>query len=115
MLTQPGILTQQRPAPAMNPIDRLAADDFAPYLGRAFRAEGGGPELVLTALDRAAYRGWERAARPPFSLILRGPADPVLQEGLHRLTIEDGPTLTLYVIPIVNAARGHQDYQVVFN
>lgn len=99
----------------MNPIDRLAADDFVPYLGKVFRAEGSALDLVLTTLDRPAYRGWDKAARAPFSLVLRGPADPILPEGLHRLTIEDGLALALYVIPILTAARGHQDYQIVFN
>lgn len=97
------------------PIERLTADDFAPYLGKVFRAEDNGLELVLTTLDRVAYHGWEAAARPPFSIILRGPAEPILPEGLHPVTIEDGPALTLYVIPILTAGRGHQDYQVVFN
>lgn len=99
----------------MNPIDRLAAEDFTPYLGKILRAEGCGVELVLTAIDRAAYRGWEKAARPPFSLILRGPAGTILPEGLYRMAIEDGPVLPLYVIPVFTAAGGHQDYQVVFN
>ena len=99
----------------MNPIDRLAAADFTPYLGKSLRIEGCGVELVLAAVDETAYRGWERAARPPFALILRGPPEPVLPEGLYRMAIEDSPVLPLYVIPVVTAARSHQDYQVVFN
>lgn len=99
----------------MNPIDRLSAADFTPYLGKVLRVESCAVELVLAAVDETAYRGWESAPRPPFSLILRGAAGAILPEGLYRIAIEDGPVLPLYVIPILTPARGHQDYQVVFN
>jgi hypothetical protein len=54
-------------------------------------------------------------ARKPFSLIFRGPRRSVLPEGLYPVAIADGPTLTLYIIPIFTAAGDHQEYQVVFN
>jgi hypothetical protein len=33
----------------------------------------------------------------------------------HRIGIEDGSVLTLYIIPILTAAGDHQDYQIGFN
>lgn len=101
--------------PAVNAIDRLAADDFAPFIGKAFRPDGADLELILTTVERSTHRGWETAPRQPFSLLLRGPRDRVLPEGLYRWSIEGGPALPLYVIPILTAARDHQDYQIVFN
>jgi hypothetical protein len=38
-----------------------------------------------------------------------------LPEGLYAVEFVDGPTLALYVIPILTAARDYQEYQVVFN
>jgi hypothetical protein len=99
----------------MNSIDQLAAEHFAPYIGKAFRVIGSDLELTLARLDQREYAGWEGLARKPFALILRGPPGPILPEGLHRLAIDGGPTLMLYVIPIFTAARDHQDYQIVFN
>lgn len=99
----------------MNPIDQLTAEDFAPSLGKMFRPAGSDLELTLATLDQREHPGWEAAARKPFALILRGPAAPILPEGFHRIAIESGPTLVLYVIPIFTAGRDHQDYQIVFN
>jgi len=38
-----------------------------------------------------------------------------VSEGLYRMAIDDGPDLSLYLIPIFTAASDHQDYQIVFN
>ncbi|MGA8552454.1 MAG: hypothetical protein WB678_19705 [Stellaceae bacterium] len=99
----------------MKPVDQLTAEDFAPYLGQAFCPIGGDLELVLVTLDRRERPGWEAMARQPFALILRGPHQPILPEGVYQLAIDGGPALALYVIPIFTAARAHQDYQIVFN
>jgi hypothetical protein len=99
----------------MDRIDQLTADDFAPYLGKVFRPAGADFGLTLATIDRREFAGWEAAARKPFSLILQGPRGSVLAEGLHRVTIEDGPILTLYIIPTLTAAGDHQNYQMVFN
>jgi hypothetical protein len=99
----------------MNAIDQLTADDFVCYLGRKVWPYGPGPEMVLDRIDRREFPGWGQVARKPFSLIFRGPRRPVLPEGLYPIAIADGPTLTLYIIPIFTAAGDHQEYQVVFN
>jgi hypothetical protein len=101
--------------PPMEAIDRLTADDFVGYLGRRVWPDRPGLEMVLDRIDRAEFPGWERVARKPFSLIFRGPRQPVLPEGLYPVKFADGPTLMLYVIPILTAAGDHQEYQVVFN
>jgi hypothetical protein len=99
----------------MKAIDQLTAEDFVCYLGRKVSLYGSGLDLVLDRIDQREFPGWEGVARKPFSLIFRGPRRPVLPEGYYPIEIVDGPTLTLYVIPILTAARDHQDYQVVFN
>jgi hypothetical protein len=99
----------------MKAIDQLTAEDFTLFVGKVFRPYGTDLDLVLATIDQREFPGWEAAARKPFSLILRGPRSPVLPESLHRMVIEKGPALALYVIPILTAARDHQDYQIVFN
>jgi hypothetical protein len=39
----------------------------------------------------------------------------VLPEGFYAVAIDEGPVLTLYVIPILTTFHDHQDYQIVFN
>ncbi|MGH7117019.1 MAG: DUF6916 family protein [Stellaceae bacterium] len=99
----------------MHTIEEVTADDFAAYLGRPFRPVGSDLDLILASVDRRERIGWEATFRKPVALILRGPRHPVLPEGHHRLTIDGGATLILYVIPIFTVARDHQDYQIVFN
>jgi Domain of unknown function (DUF6916) len=93
----------------------LTADDFAPHIGKIFRPAGQPHALTFVALERHEHHLAADAMREPFTLILRGPRDPLLAEGLYRFAVEDSPGFELYVIPIATGARGHQDYQVVFN
>jgi hypothetical protein len=99
----------------MTSIERLTAEAFDSFLGKAFRPASTDLSLTLTTIDRHKFAGWDSAVREPFSLILRGPRSPVLREGFHAVAIEDGPVLTLYIIPVETRAREHQDYQVAFN
>jgi Domain of unknown function (DUF6916) len=99
----------------MKTIGQLTAGDFTPYIGSKFHPAGAELALTLVTIDDREFAGWGTAARQPFSLILRGPRQPVATEGLYRITIDDGPDLSLYLIPIFTTARDHQDYQIVFN
>jgi hypothetical protein len=99
----------------MKTIEELSADDFKPYIGRKFRPAQTEFALTLATVDRPEFSGWGAGMRQPFSLILRGPRHPVVPEGLYRIAIEDGPDLSLYLIPIFTAPQDHQDYQIVFN
>ena len=94
--------------------DILTAEDFTPLIDKIFRAEGQPQSLTLVKLDRYPGAGLA-GAREPFTLILRGSREDLLPEGQYRCTVEAGPSFELYIIPIYTPARGHQDYQVVFN
>jgi hypothetical protein len=94
--------------------DTISAETFAPHVGRP-ASLANGQALTLVAVD--AHRSPRPDAAPgtSFSLLLRGAAAPIVSEGLHQLTFEDGATYELYLIPIHTSSRDHQDYQVVFN
>ncbi|MGH7045919.1 MAG: DUF6916 family protein [Stellaceae bacterium] len=99
----------------MDTIDRLTADDFAPYVGKRFHPDGTDFELTLVRIDQPGFPGWAATMRKPFSLILCGPHGRVLPEGMYRIVIEGGPSLALYMMPIFTLSRDHQDYQIAFN
>ena len=99
----------------MDKVSQLTAETFGDFVGKAFRPAGTDLSLTLATIDRREFPGWDAAARKPFSLILRGPRSRVLPEGFHAVAIEEGPVLTLYVIPILTTSHDHQDYQIIFN
>jgi hypothetical protein len=93
----------------------LTARDFAAHVGRTLQPKGQHRVLTLVAVNAAGLPGWEAMPREPFALILRGPPDDVLPEGLYDVIFDDGGELALHIAPIHTAARDRQDYQVAFN
>ena len=93
----------------------LRAEDFASHVGRTFTPKGQCHTLTLVSVDISELPGWDRGMQQPFTLILRGPRGDVLPEGLYDFALNDGPELTLYIMPIHTMARDVQDYQIVFN
>lgn len=93
----------------------LTAADFAPHLGKVFRAEGHPQALTFVTLNDRQRPDWPAGARTPFSLILRGEPSPVLPEGFYRFAVEHGPRFDLHIMPVHTPSRDDQDYQIAFN
>jgi hypothetical protein len=93
------------------------ADDFVAHVGTTVTPEGQHRTLTLVSVNPAPGQG--SPSREPFSLILRGPPDDVLPEGLYDFAFGDGPDagegFSMYIAPIHTPARDRQDYQIVFN
>ena len=94
-------------------VEVVSADVFTPHIGKAVLLPDG-QRLTLVAADR---RGSDvaGAGRAAFTLLLRGAPTPIVAEGMHRLSLEDGSSFDLYLIPIHTPSRDRQDYQIVFN
>ena len=93
----------------------LTARDFAARVGKTVKPKGQHRVLTLVAINTAKLPGWEAMPREPFALILRGPPDDVLPEGLYNVAFDDGREFALHITPIHTAARDRQDYQIAFN
>ena len=93
----------------------LTAEDFAPLIGKQVTAQGHAGALSLVSVNQHAQPASADLPRSPFTLIFTGPAEPILPEGLHEVTFEDGPAFLIYISPIFTPARTTQDYQAVFN
>lgn len=89
-----------------------SAEIFAPHIGKAASVRDG-QKLALVAVEERNAPG--SASRAAFSLLLRGAPAPIVPEGMHRLTFEDGASFELYLIPVHTPSPDHQDYQIVFN
>jgi hypothetical protein len=75
----------------------LSAETFAPHVGEEMSLANG-HRLALIAVN-----GYN--SHPPdapgaaFSLLLRGAPAPLVPEGMHHLTLENGGSFDLYLIP----------------
>jgi hypothetical protein len=93
----------------------LTARDFVGHVGKTVTPKGQHRVLTLVSIDTKDLPGWEAMPRQPFTLILRGPPDDVLPEGLYDVAVDGGPDFTLHISPVHTPARDRQDYQVAFN
>jgi hypothetical protein len=91
--------------------DAPTAATFTPHIGKTVSLPDG-HELTLEAVDQ---RDAPAGMRAPFSLLLRGPAAPIVPEGMHRFVFDGGASFELYLIPVHTPSRDRQDYQIVFN
>lgn len=96
------------------PLNEIPAEDFESLLGQAIacRSDAGELTLVLVQVERSPYPTGR--AQPGFSLLLRGPLQPCLGQGLLALPHPRHGELVLFFSPLGRDAAGMQ-YQIVFN
>jgi hypothetical protein len=93
----------------------LTVQDCLANLGKAVTPRGQHRQLTLISVDTSGPRGSGGMTREPFTLILCGPSDDVLPEGLYDVALDHRPDFAMYIIPIHTVAGDRQNYQVVFN
>lgn len=97
-------------------LENLTIRDFSRRIGEEFRVAGSGASVVLalveaTDLSRPGARGPRRS---PFSLVFRGPAQPVLPQRTYPLENAALGPLEIFLVPIGPDASGMR-YEAVFN
>lgn len=97
--------------------EKLTMEHFLPHVNKSVRVDGWHHTLTITKIDTRKLEDWEKevVSRQPFIVMFGGPQGDILPEGMHDLHIEDGPSLKLYVIPVLTPQRDRQNYQSVFN
>jgi hypothetical protein len=73
--------------------------------------------MHLVSADAATLRSGERATTPsgrePFSIVFRGPLEPVLPQRIYRFEHEALGAFELFIVPIGTDESGMQ-YEAVF-
>ncbi|SEC28888.1 hypothetical protein SAMN05519104_1097 [Rhizobiales bacterium GAS188] len=93
----------------------LKAENFLPHVDKVFRVQGGSHALTLVKVEMQGLEAANSVPRQPFNLIFAGPPGNVLNEGLYRVEVEDGPHFELYVMPVHTPMPDRQNYQAAFN
>lgn len=107
----------------MAELSELSVDTFSGHLGEPFRVASAAdtaiepPAAGLTfELIEAVSLGAPMAPgmRTPFSLLFRGPAQPILPQAIHRLTHEQLGSLDLFLVPL-GPDRDGARYEAIFS
>lgn len=96
-------------------LDTLTREDFVSRLGETFRVGEPGVDLVLAeARDLSMSGGSPGLRRAPFSLLFRGPTQPLLAQRIWALANEALGPLEIFLVPIGPDADGMR-YEAIFN
>lgn len=92
----------------------LTYDMFAGRVGETFRDADLVLELVEVEDLTAVARNVPADARTPFSLLFRGPDEPVVAQGIRSLVHDEIGELAIFIVPVAKEADGMR-YQAVFS
>jgi Domain of unknown function (DUF6916) len=92
----------------------LTLGHFSSLLQRVFQVREDEIALDLTLIDASALRSPPDQPREPFALLFRGPSQPILAQGIHRMHTETLGTLEIFLVPIGPDGIG-QRYEAIFN
>lgn len=95
---------------------KLALDTFRGHVDEPFRLVGGDDLELALRLAEAEGLGepYSPGLRAPFSLIFRGPPEPIMPQGTYRLHHDTLGALELFLVPVQPDAAGTR-YQAIFN
>jgi hypothetical protein len=94
----------------------VAVDAFVPLVGERFTldaGEAGSLELELAEAN-PGLPGGPNQARDPFTLLFRGPAEPVLPQRIYRFEHSETGALEIFIVPVARDDSG-TSYEAVFS
>jgi len=99
-------------------LDKVTVSRFRECLGTTFRIRSASGRVDLELIE-ASPIGVQASApgasnRQAFSIVFRGPAEPVLMQQIHALEHAALGRLDLFLVPIGPDAKGMR-YEAVFN
>lgn len=100
-------------------LDRVTAASFAPAVGETFTLDAGDSgrlelELLESRLhDADAPPEGASRTRAPFSLLFRGPVEPVLPQRIYHLEHVSVGAIDIFIVPVGQDDAG-TTYEAVF-
>jgi hypothetical protein len=95
-------------------LEDFTVETFEDRLGETFRVGEGADELELELVEATPGPGGQPASgRVPFSLVFRGPPEPVLPQRIYRFEHHELGAFDLFIVPIGPDETGMQ-YEAVF-
>ncbi|SDU48320.1 hypothetical protein [Stappia sp. ES.058] len=97
------------------PIDLSTATmaDFEACRDKPIRLTCDGESMSLTIAEIAPVSGPEREGGA-FSVVFKGPAEPVVEQAIHQIEIEGAGETALFIVPLGPDGEGML-YEAVFN
>ena len=94
-------------------LEDFTVTTFAERVGETFRV-GDGPDAVeMELLEANDVPRLSEEGRVPFSIVFRGPVEPVLPQRIYRFEHDELGSFELFIVPIGPDEAGMQ-YQAVF-
>jgi len=94
-------------------LDTLTVASFEPLVGDAFTIAGTPDDLTLV-LETATVLADRPGGRDPFSLVFRGPPEPLLAQAICGLHHAQLGRLEIFVVPLGRDEAGVR-YEAIFS
>jgi hypothetical protein len=100
-------------------LERLTAESFAQVVGETFALDAGDAgRLELELLESRLHDPDAPAAdasgkRAPFSVLFRGPVEPVLPQRIYHLEHSSVGAIEIFIVPVARDVSG-TTYEAVF-
>jgi hypothetical protein len=97
-------------------LDALTVGVFAPHVGEVFVLDHEQAGRLDLELLEARAVGGDRPpgdGREPFSLLFRGPVEPLLPQRIYRLEHDVVGPLEIFIVPVARDAAGTH-YEAIF-
>jgi hypothetical protein len=95
-------------------LESITLQTFEPRVGETFALDAGDAGRLELRLESARGTGEApEGLRDPFSLVFRGPRDPILPQRIYRLENPALGTLEIFIVPVGRDDAGTR-YEAVF-
>ena len=94
-------------------LDQVSWEVFADQLNQTFRIRGDFGQIESTLIDCKKLVQHYEEGRVPFSIVLRGPMEPLLTQNIYKVEKQGMEPMDLFLVPIGPDKTGMQ-YEAVF-
>ncbi|MET0258482.1 MAG: hypothetical protein ABW179_07860 [Methylobacterium sp.] len=100
--------------PLSQPARPLIVEDFAPYVGTAFKVDATPTAVDLQLDDIQRHKVTHPGYREPFTLLFSTPMAALLVAGTYRMRTKDGRDIEIDLIPTQIGPGPRRAYHAVF-